>query len=134
MRKKSREKRERREGYRIVQMTPDLKSALEEQKRQFREKFGRDPTSEDPVFFDPASDTPQPLSGEAMDEISRVISQAMGDAGIDPALIYATQKTGRIAPPSEQAYDAMSPEDKAEWHAALDEYDTLTDKANNRKQ
>lgn len=77
------------------------------------------------MFFDSDSDTPQPISSEELDEISQRINQVMGEAGIDPALIYATQKTGRIAPPPESEYKAMSPEEKKEWQAALDEYETI---------
>ena len=69
-----------------------------------------------------------------MDEISQRINQVMGEAGIDPALMYATQKTGRIAPPSEWASGAMSPEERAEWHAAIEDYETIAANASKRRQ
>lgn len=134
MGKKSRLKRERRSGDRTIEIDPELKAALEDQVRSFREKFGREPGPGDPLLFDPESDTPQPISSKEMDEISRRIAQAMGDAGVDPALIYATQKTDRFAPPSEAALDAMSPEDKAEWQAAIDEYETIAANASKNRQ
>jgi hypothetical protein len=134
MGKKSRLKRERQKGDRTIEIGPELKAALQDQLRGFREKFGREPGAGDPVFFDPDADTPQPISSKQMDEISQKINQVMGEVGIDPALIYATQKTGRIAPPSEWAYDAMSPEEKAEWHAAIDEYETIAANAGKRRQ
>jgi hypothetical protein len=134
MGKKSTLKRERRNGDRTIEIGPELKAALEDQLRSFREKFGREPGPGDPLFFDPDSATPQPISSKQMDEISQQISQVMGDVGIDPAHIYATQKTGRIAPPSESVYDAMSAEEKAEWHAAIDEYETIAANASKHRQ
>jgi hypothetical protein len=134
MGKKSRLKRERRKDELAAELGLELKIALEAQIQSFREKFGREPGPGDPLFFDSESDTPQPISSKEMDEISQRINQAMGAAGVDPALIYATQKTGRITPPSEPAYDAMSPEEKAEWHAAIDEYETVAVSASKRRQ
>lgn len=134
MGKKSRAKRERREGSRLVKMNPEMHAALQEQIQRFRDKFGREPGPDDPVFFDPDSDTPQPYSAASMEEIAQEINRAMGAAGIDPAIIYATQKTGRLAPPSRQVYEAMSPNEKAEWDAALEEYDALAASANTRPQ
>jgi hypothetical protein len=134
MGKKSRLKRERQKGDRTIEIGPELKAALHNQLRGFREKFGREPGEDDPVFFDPDADTPQPISSKQMDEISQKINQVMGEVGIDPALIYATQKTGRIAPPSEWVYYAMSPEEKAEWHAAIDEYETIAANVGKRRQ
>src|SRR3954449_3742234 len=115
-------------------MSPELKSSLEQQIQSFRDKFGREPGPEDPLFFDPTADTPQPLSDKAMDKIAQDIYKAMGDAGIDPALIYATQKTGRLAPPSKDVYDAMSLNEQAEWDGAVEEYGTLAASAGTRWQ
>jgi len=106
-------------------MDPEVRAALANQIQSFREKFARDPGPNDSLLFDPDSDTPQPMTSEQMDELSRVLNEAMGAAGVDPALIYAAQKTGRITTPSESAYDAFSPADKAEWDAAIQEYEAL---------
>jgi len=42
-----------RERHCVVPMTPLVHEALLEQKKAFIEKFGREPGSDDPVFFDP---------------------------------------------------------------------------------
>lgn len=118
----------------MIEMGPELKVALEDQLSSFRENFGREPGPGDPVFFDSDSDTRQPISSKQIDEISQKVNQVMGEVGIDPALIYATQKTGRIASPSEWAYDAMSPEEKAEWHAAIEEYEMIAANASKLRQ
>ena len=134
MGKKSRLKRERRKDDLAAELGPELKLELEAQIRSFREKFGRDPGPDDPLLFDSESDTPQPISSKEMDDISQRINRALGEAGVDPALIYAAQRTGRIVPPSEPAYDAMSPEEKAEWHAAIDEYETIAATSSKQRQ
>lgn len=48
-----------------IPMTPELKAMFERQRKAFIEKFGREPSKDDPVFFDPKTDRPVPLSEEA---------------------------------------------------------------------
>ena len=67
-----------------------------EQKKLFREQFGREPGPDDPLFFNPSVAVPQFLSDERTDEIWKSLLQAAGDSGIDPAIVYAMNKTGRI--------------------------------------
>jgi hypothetical protein len=45
---------------------------------------------------------------------------AMRTAGIPPQLIYAYDRTGFLL--SQEGYKSLSPEDKAEYDAAIDEY------------
>jgi hypothetical protein len=44
------------------------RETLEALRRDFRERFGRDPGPDDPVFFDPTAEEPRPLGedGEAV--------------------------------------------------------------------
>ena len=42
-------------------------------------------------------------------------------AGIPPHLIYAYEKTGLLVE-GEHGYNALAPEDRAEYDAAIDEY------------
>jgi len=49
------------DGSRKVFLSPDQVELLEHQRDTFREKFGRDPGSGDPLFFDPDADEPRPL-------------------------------------------------------------------------
>jgi len=42
---------------------------LQEQRRAFIEKFGREPGPSDPVFFDPEYDVPTPLSEDKLESM-----------------------------------------------------------------
>ena len=57
-------RRARQPRSRTVEMTPEVTDALRQQKQLFREKFGREPDFDDPLFFDPDADTPQEMNGE----------------------------------------------------------------------
>ena len=48
------------------------------------------------------------------------MSQAMEQAGLDPAIIYASQKTGRIV--SEDNIGLLTDAEVAEWNEAINEY------------
>ena len=93
---------------------------LEEQRAAFRRKFGREPGPDDPVFFDPDADTPQPMDLEA---VERESIMAMVKAGIDPAFIYASRKTGLIV--TEENQHLLTEEDRQAWMDALAEYDEM---------
>ena len=69
---------------------------IAKQRKLFREQFGREPGPDDPLFFDPGVVVPQFLSDESTDEIWQSLSQAAGNSGIDPAIVYVMNKTGRI--------------------------------------
>jgi hypothetical protein len=67
--------------------TPDgrmMREAFEANRLAFREKFGRDPGPDDPVFFDPDADEPTPLSPDGWHAGFEQMRQAAGDAGLDP--------------------------------------------------
>ena len=51
--------------------------------------------------------------------------KAMLAAGTPPHFVYAYQKTGFIV--DEAGYKSMSPEDRAEYDAAIDEYFAIED-------
>jgi hypothetical protein len=91
---------------------------MQQQLQAFREKFGREPGPEDPIFFDPDADTPQPFRLEKFLEES---TEAMVAAGIRPEIIYAHRKTGGLIV-TEENLEKLSAEDIAEWEAAIDEY------------
>ncbi len=113
MGKKSREKRERRS----IKMDSETAEALKEQLRRFREKFGRDPTAEEPIFFDPDHPTPRPLQVEPTEAM---VAQTMRKAGLRPELIYAFEKTGRLV--TESNRHDLTKEELQEWEGAIDEY------------
>jgi integrase len=113
MGKASRHKSERRS----VPLPPEAQEAIKRQFAAFREKFGREPGPDDPVFFDPVADTPIQMP----EEIFRTeMNRAAAAAGIDPAWIYAMNKTGMMV--TEMNKHQWSERDLAEWDAAIEEY------------
>lgn len=97
---------------------------FEVQRKLFIERFGREPGPDDPIFFDPTKDQPQPMDPHAL---GAQIVKAMGQAGIAPEYIYAYQKTGLM--PSTANQDLLSEADLEEWDAAIAEYHNLTNKS-----
>jgi len=49
-----------------IKMDPELARAMKNQLSAFKKKFGREPGPNDPVFFDPDADTPQPIPIEKL--------------------------------------------------------------------
>jgi hypothetical protein len=86
----------------------------------FRAKFGRDAGPDDPIFFDPDADEPAPLPPV---KAEAVMTAAMEDVGIGPALIYAWQHTGMLV--TEANRGLFEPEDIAEWDEAVRRFDAL---------
>jgi hypothetical protein len=103
---------------RTVKLDPESMDMMQQQLQAFREKFGREPGPDDPLFFDPDADTPQPFRLEKFLEES---TEAMVAAGIRPEIIYAHRKTGGLIV-TEENQEKLSAEDIAEWEAAIDEY------------
>ena len=103
---------------RTIKLDPESMDMMNQQLQAFREKFGREAGPNDPVFFDPDADTPQPFPLEKYLEES---TKAMVAAGIRPEIIYAHRKTGGLIV-TEENQGKLSAEDIAEWEAAIDEY------------
>jgi hypothetical protein len=103
------------DGSRSISMTSELEEELKEQRKQFIEKFGREPGPDDPLFFDPDADTPQPYPEEKFTE---TIVESMREAGVDEKLINAFKKTGRIV--TQDNLDLMTPEELEEYEEALE--------------
>jgi hypothetical protein len=94
-----------------IPMTDDVAEVLQVQRQKFVERFGREPGPDDPVFFD----LPHPEHVEAM------MVEDMRAAGIDPAIIFAFEKTGRLV--TEDNQHLIPEKDLAEWDAAVREYE-----------
>ena len=47
----------------IIPIDRETREAISKQEQLFREKFGREPGPEDPLFFDPDASTPQFCGG-----------------------------------------------------------------------
>ncbi len=93
---------------------------MRQQKQLFKEKFGREPAPDDPLFFDPDADMPKEMNEEKIDKMT---IEAMVKAGIDPSYIYAFKKTGLLV--TTENWDKLLPEDQAEWMAAISEAENL---------
>jgi hypothetical protein len=90
---------------------------IEAQRRKFEEKFGRPMGPDDPVFFDPDADEPQPFS---LLEVENETVAMLEAAGISPAWIYAYQHTDGLLPRADGGF--VSEQDRAEWNEAVDRY------------
>ena len=106
------------DGGKVIPLDPETRAALDGLGVEFEKKFGRKPGPEDPIFFDPGADTPQFMD---VQKVTDELAFTMVRAGFDPAIIYAFRKTGLIV--TEMNKGKLLPEDLAEWHAAIDEYE-----------
>jgi hypothetical protein len=91
-----------------------------EQTAAFRRKFGREMGPEDPFFFDPDADTPQFRRPEQAAYAIDAIAVLMGQAGLDPAAVYAFKKTRGLFPTADTCY---SIDELTEWNQAINEYE-----------
>ncbi|MEW6754428.1 MAG: SEC-C metal-binding domain-containing protein [Candidatus Latescibacterota bacterium] len=97
-----------------VPLSAEAMEVLEQQRREFLARFGREPGRGDPIFFD----TPP------VEHIEFQVAQAMKEAGIHPALIYAFEKTGGLLV-TQQNMHLIPEADLDAWQAAVDEYKAL---------
>src|SRR5262249_32410096 len=94
-----------------IPMSDEMTDIFEQQRQKFVDKYGREPGPNDPVFFDLPP----------LEQIEFQTVQAMQKAGIDPAVIYAYEKTGGLLV-TEQNKHLISDRDLAQWQAAIEEY------------
>lgn len=71
-----------------------LTNALERQIDSFREKFGREPEPDDPIFFDPDTDEPTRLTKEHIDSMLLEMAEHAAEFDIDPAYFHACREVG----------------------------------------
>lgn len=98
--------------YKNVPLSGEAMSILEEQRRKFVAKFGREPGPDEPIFFD----------APPVEHLEAEMVLAMKKAGVDPALIYAFEKTNGLLV-TEQNKQLISEADLEAWNAAIDEYE-----------
>jgi hypothetical protein len=115
---KSRNRRKKTQAStRKVKLAPEAMEAIEGQLQRFREKFGRDPGPNDPIWFDPDADEPMQMSGVRM---QADILEALRKAGTPPEIAYAYRKTGLLSLGGDMS---RWPKDHVEeWKAAVAEY------------
>jgi hypothetical protein len=98
--------------YKSIPMTQEMADLLQEQRQKFIDKYGRDPGPNDPVFFDMPP----------LEHIEHQTVEAMKKAGIDPAIIHAYEKTGRLVTEDNQH---LLPETALEeWQATITEHES----------
>jgi len=108
------------EAEKIIPINHETAEIIAQQKKLFREQFGREPGPDDPLFFDPGVAALQFLSDDSTDEIWKSLLQAAGDSGIDLAIVYAMNKTGRMV--TEANLEFLTHSELQEWNDAVNEY------------
>ena len=101
----------------VIRVDRDQAAALDAQVRRFEEKFGRPPGPDDPLFFDPDADQPQPVSLTGLETETVGMLEA---AGICSAWIYAYQNTGGLLPRPDGSF--ATARDQAEWDEVISRY------------
>jgi hypothetical protein len=105
--------------YKSVPMSDEMKEIVEEQKQRFIEKYAREPGPGDTLFFDMPP----------LEHVEHVLVEGMKQAGIDPAIIHAFEKTGLFVTEANQ--QLISDVDRAKWEAAVLEYRAKEDDETN---
>ncbi len=96
--------------FKSIPMTDELAEVIEEQKREFTKKYGREPGPGDNLFF----------NMPPLEHAEHFMVEAMKQAGLDPAIIYAFEKTGLMV--TEANEHLISDVDLEEWDEAITEY------------
>jgi integron integrase len=96
--------------FRDVPLPGEALPLLEEQRRKFRQQFGRDMGPDDLGFFD----------APPLEQVEHQLVQAMQRAGLDPALIHAFEQTGLLV--TEDNQHLIAEQDLQAWQAAVAEY------------
>ncbi len=104
---------EKGEVAKSIPVDAEVREVLDEQRRKFVKKFGREPGPEDKVFFD----------APPLEHFEAEMVGAMKATGINPAVIYAYEKTGLLV--SEENQHLIPDADLAEWEAAIEEHSRL---------
>jgi hypothetical protein len=97
--------------FKSIPMSDDMMEIFGKQRQAFIDRNGREPGPDDPVF--PDMPHPEHLEHEMVEMMKR--------ANIDPAKIYAFEKTGRLV--TEDNQGILTEADLLEWEAAIDEYE-----------
>jgi hypothetical protein len=103
-------------------------SLLRAQVERFAETFGRPPGPDNPLFFDPDADEPQPMR---LPDLERHTVQMLEAVELSPAWIYAYQHTAGLLPRPDSGF--ASEHDRSEWEEAIARYlrlhpDTVVDR------
>jgi hypothetical protein len=97
--------------YQSTPIPPEVADILQAQRQKFIDQHGREPGPNDPLFFDMPP----------LEHVEHQTVEAMKQAGLDPAFIYAFEKTGRLV--TEQNQHVLPQSALDEWQAAVEEYE-----------
>ena len=97
--------------YKSIPLSDDMMEVLDERRQAFIDEHGREAGPNDLVF----GDMPP------LEHVEHQMVEAMKEAGLDPAFIYAFEKTGRMVGDHNQ--DLLTDEELAEWDEAIEEYE-----------
>ena len=97
--------------YKSIPVSDELAAVIEDQRQKFIEQHGREPDPGDKLFFDMPP----------LEHAEHFMVQAMKKAGLNPAIVYAFEKTGLLV--TEENQNLLSKKDIAEWEAAIWEYE-----------
>ena len=119
-------RRTRHSRVRTVDMTPETYDALMKQMDRFKNKFGREPHPDEPIFFDPNADTVRTVDeDEFLVGFFEASLEAHIKAGSRPGLIYAHLRTGGLLPTTDN-WDKLLPEDREAWNESIGEWEKLS--------
>jgi hypothetical protein len=95
---------------REVPLSAEAAALVAEQQRKFRQQVGREAGPEDLLFFD----------APPLEHVEHHLVEAMKKAGIDPAFIFAFEKTGRLVTHDNE--HLLADKDLQEWKDAVAAY------------
>ena len=97
--------------FKSLPLSDDMKEAFDQRRQEFLDEHGREIGPDDLIF----PDMPHP------EHMEHQMIETMKKAGIDPAIIYAVEQTGRLV--SEANEHLLSDKERDEWNAAIEEYE-----------
>lgn len=118
------------DGSAEIPMHHEFGEVIEGQLAAFKERFGRDPGPDDPIFYDPDApgDEPVPISEDQMAEMWAKVCDLAEMQGMHPAIIHAMRTTGAIVTSETQALiEARDPQLWADWCAAINDFHANVD-------
>ena len=93
-----------------LMMSDEDKAFFEEEKRQFIEKYGRNPTQQEESVMREAN----------FEDLNAVIAKDLQASGVRPEVLYAFQKTGILVTRENQFQ--VTPDELKCWQEAVEEY------------
>jgi hypothetical protein len=102
---------------RPLRLTPDAMRIVDDLRARFHQKFERPLGPGDPLFFDAVADAVDPADQPRFDAM---LISAMAAVGVDPAIIAAYRRTGRLL--TEQNIGEWSRQERRWWRAMIEGY------------